>query len=80
VTRKRKLIAVLNMAVAVSATAAADTTPTVQSAAHHTGTLPNGTIWVADVPADWHGPLVLYSHSRPIAASLRSSTGKPVST
>ena len=30
--------------------------------AHYTGTLPDGTTWIADVPAGWHGPLVLYSH------------------
>ena len=27
-----------------------------------TGTLPNGTTWVADVPANWNGTLLLYSH------------------
>jgi len=68
VTRNRKLIAalsaaLLSVAVAVSATASADTTPTAAATAtHYTGTLPDGTTWIADVPADWHGPLVLYSH------------------
>jgi dienelactone hydrolase len=32
------------------------------STAHVTGTLPNGTVWVADVPSSWNGVLVLYSH------------------
>jgi hypothetical protein len=32
------------------------------SIAHFTGTLPNGASWVADVPSDWNGILVLYSH------------------
>jgi hypothetical protein len=32
------------------------------AAAHYTGTLPDGATWIADVPAGWHGPLVLYSH------------------
>ncbi|HEX7160773.1 MAG TPA: hypothetical protein VF223_05990 [Trebonia sp.] len=27
-----------------------------------TGTLPNGTTWVADFPASWNGTLLLYSH------------------
>ena len=27
-----------------------------------TGTLANGTTWVADVPANWNGTLLLYSH------------------
>jgi hypothetical protein len=30
---------------------------------HFTGTLSDGTIWVADVPANWNGMLVLYSHA-----------------
>ena len=29
---------------------------------HFTGTLANGTTWVADVPANWNGILLLYSH------------------
>ena len=40
--------------------------PTRASAApsggHFTGTLDNGTIWIADVPASWNGTLLLYSH------------------
>ena len=32
------------------------------TAAHYTGTLPDGGTWVADVPANWLGTLVLYSH------------------
>jgi hypothetical protein len=29
---------------------------------HFTGTLPDGSTWVADVPARWNGTLLLYSH------------------
>lgn len=29
---------------------------------HFTGTLANGTTWIADVPANWNGTLLLYSH------------------
>ena len=29
---------------------------------HATGTLANGTVWIADVPAQWNGTLLLYSH------------------
>ena len=44
--------------------------PTVVSAAtaaasastSYTGTLANGTTWIADVPAQWNGTLLLYSH------------------
>jgi homoserine acetyltransferase len=28
----------------------------------YTGTLSNGSTWIADVPADWNGRLVLFSH------------------
>jgi hypothetical protein len=29
---------------------------------HYTGTLPDGATWIADVPANWNGTLLLYSH------------------
>lgn len=29
---------------------------------HYTGTLPDGAAWIADVPANWNGTLLLYSH------------------
>ena len=29
---------------------------------HFTGTLADGTSWIADVPANWNGTLLLYSH------------------
>ena len=32
------------------------------STAHFSGTLSNGTLWVADVPSSWNGVLLLYSH------------------
>jgi hypothetical protein len=32
------------------------------SSGHFTGTLPDGTTWIADVPANWNGTLLLYSH------------------
>ncbi len=61
-TRYRLLTAALGAALLVlvglpASAAAAPTAP-----AHYTGTLPDGASWVADVPAGWHGPLVLYSH------------------
>ncbi|WP_103349325.1 alpha/beta hydrolase [Amycolatopsis sp. CA-128772] len=30
--------------------------------AHYTGQLPDGASWVADVPPDWNGTVILYSH------------------
>jgi hypothetical protein len=32
------------------------------TAEHHTGQLPDGATWVADVPAAWNGTTILYSH------------------
>ncbi|GAB3165720.1 alpha/beta hydrolase [Amycolatopsis stemonae] len=31
-------------------------------AGHHSGQLPDGATWVADVPAAWNGTIILYSH------------------
>jgi hypothetical protein len=31
-------------------------------AGHHTGQLPDGATWVADVPESWNGTIILYSH------------------
>jgi hypothetical protein len=40
------------------------------STAHYTGTLSDGGTWVADVPSEWNGTLLLYSHGfgPPVAA------------
>jgi hypothetical protein len=46
-------------ALAVTAPAAVSAAPTDS---HVTGTLPDGAAWVADVPAQWNGSLLLYSH------------------
>ena len=47
------------LAVTGSATGTADAAPDTQS---YTGRLPDGATWVADVPTDWNGTLILYSH------------------
>ncbi|MFF2073430.1 alpha/beta hydrolase [Kitasatospora sp. NPDC058162] len=47
----------LALAAAPVAVAHADTTT-----AHRTGTLADGATWVADIPADWNGTLLLFSH------------------
>ena len=48
-------------ALAVPATAPAAVTA-APSASHAAGTLPDGAAWIADVPAQWNGTLLLYSH------------------
>jgi pimeloyl-ACP methyl ester carboxylesterase len=49
-----------------AALAAGGTAPAAVSAAppssHVTGTLPDGATWVADLPAQWNGTVLLYSH------------------
>ena len=54
----------LTLVAGVGSTASAST-------AHFTGTLGNGTTWIADVPSSWNGILVLYSHGfgPPLAAN-----------
>jgi hypothetical protein len=55
--RRTLLIAVLVVTLVVGTGSSA-----AASSAHFTGTLPNGVAWVADVPSNWNGILVLYSH------------------
>ena len=50
------VVLVLTLVAGTGSSAAASTPPTV------TGTLPNGALWIADVPSSWNGILVLYSH------------------
>jgi hypothetical protein len=46
-------------AVLVAAAGSASAAPV---AGHYTGTLPDGATWIADVPGNWNGTLLLYSH------------------
>ncbi len=50
---------VLASVCAVFAAASASAAPT---SGHSTGTLPDGATWIADLPANWNGTLLLYSH------------------
>jgi hypothetical protein len=52
------------VAAGIPAAASAATTAAAASPAssHYTGTLADGTTWIADVPAQWNGTLLLYSH------------------
>ena len=47
------------LAVSMAAPAAASAAP---SSTHFTGTLADGATWIADLPAQWNGTLLLYSH------------------
>ena len=50
------VVLVLTLVAHSGSSASASTPPPV------TGTLPNGAVWIADVPSNWNGILVLYSH------------------
>ena len=49
------------LAAALSVPAAVAAAPAPASS-HYTGTLPDGATWIADVPVQWNGTLLLYSH------------------
>src|SRR5580698_7919266 len=53
------LAATAALALAGMAPAQGATTP---ASGHFTGTLADATTWIADVPANWNGTLLLYSH------------------
>jgi dienelactone hydrolase len=55
------LISVVVMSVFVVAPAASAQSPAATVTAY-SGSLPNGTTWKAEIPADWNGTLLLYSH------------------
>ncbi len=63
----RSVKAVLGVCVLAAALALTGAAPVAASAdppgGHFTGTLPDGTTWIADVPANWNGILLLYSHA-----------------
>ena len=52
----------LGMAVTLALVAAPATATAAEPVTELGGTLANGATWAAEVPADWNGKLVLYSH------------------
>ncbi|NUP47615.1 MAG: alpha/beta hydrolase [Catenulispora sp.] len=57
--------AVLSFAVGLPAAHAGSTaaaTAATSAPGHLTGTLPDGATWIADVPPNWNGTLLLFSH------------------
>jgi pimeloyl-ACP methyl ester carboxylesterase len=60
-TRSRRLLAALS-AVAALVLGLPVTAAAQPSTTRYTGTLPDGATWVADVPADWNGTILLFSH------------------
>ncbi len=60
----RKTLAALAAAALTAALGLIPATSGAQTATstHYTGTLANGTTWIADVPSAWNGTVLLYSH------------------
>ena len=64
-SRTRRLpvaLALVLTLVTASGTLAAGTAAASPAPGHESGTLPDGATWIADVPAQWNGTLLLYSH------------------
>jgi hypothetical protein len=62
-TNRIRAVAGLALAAAILAPAAVVAgAPAPSSARHLGGSLPDGATWIIDVPADWNGTLLLYSH------------------
>ena len=57
-----RLVRLVLAAVTLAALFAAASASAAPSSTHYTGTLPDGATWIADVPANWNGTLLLYSH------------------
>jgi hypothetical protein len=60
-TRCAAVTAILG-SVGVLSLGGASASASPDASGHFTGTLPDGATWIADVPARWHGTLLLYSH------------------
>ncbi len=60
----RRLTALMGagLLAAAAAVAAPEAVPAAAADPQVTGTLPDGASWVADLPAQWNGTLLLYSH------------------
>jgi len=56
--RRLLVVVITSLTVVGLAPAAAQAAP----ATRYDGVLPDGATWIADVPADWNGTLLLYSH------------------
>ncbi len=72
----RHLVRVASLATGLALAAAAATASTAApTTTHYSGTLADGATWIADVPSDWNGVLLLYSHGfgPPVAADAPST-------
>lgn len=59
---KARRLAVTLVVAATFGVVAAGSATAAPTSTHYTGTLPDGATWIADVPSNWNGTLLLYSH------------------
>ena len=52
----------LTTGVSAASAAAIANSPAALAPGHYAGTIADGSTWIADVPADWNGTLILFSH------------------
>jgi hypothetical protein len=57
-----RYLARLGALLAVSVAIGSAATSATAASAHFSGTLADGAAWIADVPSDWNGTLLLFSH------------------
>jgi hypothetical protein len=55
-------VALIAAGAALAVPGAAHAAPGAAPGTQVTGTLANGTVWIAEYPANWNGTLILYSH------------------
>ena len=61
-SRKTSAFVVGTAAAILAATAVSPASAATATSTHYTGTLADGATWIADVPTNWNGTLVLFAH------------------
>jgi hypothetical protein len=75
VKASRKLARIASVVAGAVLAATAATASGAATSTHYSGTLSDGATWVADVPSNWNGTLLLYSHGfGPLVAADAPST------
>jgi pimeloyl-ACP methyl ester carboxylesterase len=80
--QRRMTVLASALCAALACSAATPAAAHAAAAGHYTGTLADGATWTADIPANWNGTLILFSHgfgptvvSQPPAASALLAQG-----
>ena len=75
-SRKTSALVLGTAAATLAATAVAPASAAATTSTHYTGTLADGATWIADVPANWNGTLVLYSHGYGLLTAQDAATSE----